>query len=71
MMGRGQARKNLSVDEFKEQMTDAGRVWDMHRASKLLDEAPLAYKPIETVIADSKQLIDVEHRLSAIINCKG
>jgi len=71
LMGRGQARKNLSVDEFKAQMTAAGRVWDMHKANKLIDEAPLAYKPIETVIADSKQQLEVKHKLSAIINCKG
>ncbi len=71
LMGRGQARRELSVDEFKAQMEAAGRVWDMHKASKLLDEAPLAYKPIEKVIADSKQQVAVEHRLSAIINCKG
>lgn len=71
MMGRGEARRKLSVDEFKSEMEAAGRVWDMHRAGKLLDEAPLAYKPIEQVIADSDQLVEVEHRLSAIINCKG
>jgi hypothetical protein len=26
---------------------------------------------VERVIADSKKLIEVEHKLSAIINCKG
>ncbi len=71
MLGRGEARRTLSVDEFKIEMEAAGRVWDMHRADKLLDEAPSAYKPIEQVIADSDQLIEVDHRLSAIINCKG
>ena len=71
LMGRGQARRTLSVDEFKTEMEAAGRVWDMHKANKLIDEAPGAYKPIERVIADSKQLIEVEHKLSAIINCKG
>ena len=71
ILGRGEARNTLSVDEFKSQMDAAGRVWDMHRAKNLLDEAPAAYKPIEKVIADSAQLIEVDHRLSAIINCKG
>jgi tRNA-splicing ligase RtcB len=71
LMGRGQARRELSVDEFKAQMEAAGRVWDMHKANKLIDEAPSAYKPIETVIADSKKQIEVAHKLSAIINCKG
>ena len=71
MLGRGEARRTLSVDEFKSEMEAAGRVWDMHRADRLLDEAPSAYKPIEQVIADSDQLIEVEHQLSAIINCKG
>jgi tRNA-splicing ligase RtcB len=71
MMGRGVARRTLSVDQFKSKMEAAGRVWDMHKAEKLLDEAPSAYKPIEKVIADSDQLIEVDHKLSAIINCKG
>ena len=71
ILGRGQARRTLSVDEFKSEMEAAGRVWDMHRADRLLDEAPSAYKPIEQVIADSDKLVEVEHRLSAIINCKG
>ena len=43
----------------------------MHKANKLIDEAPSAYKPIEMVIADSKKQIEVAHKLSAIINCKG
>jgi tRNA-splicing ligase RtcB len=71
MLGRGEARRTLSVDDFKSEMDAAGRVWDMHRADQLLDEAPSAYKPIEQVMSDSKALVEVEQRLSAIINCKG
>ena len=71
LMARGVARRSLSSDDFVAEMDAAGRVWGHERAKKLLDEAPKAYKPIETVIADSESLISVDYELSAIINCKG
>jgi tRNA-splicing ligase RtcB len=36
-----------------------------------LDEHPEAYKPIETVMDDAKDLVDVVHTLRQIINVKG
>lgn len=68
-MGRGQARKRLDLAEFKEQM--AGRTWLDRDAAKLIDEAPNAYKPIETVIDDSRDLIEPVAVLSQFINYKG
>ena len=69
LLGRNVARKALSVDEFKTQM--AGKTWLDRDASKLLDEAPFAYKPIETVIDDSPDLIEPVAVLSQFINYKG
>ena len=37
----------------------------------LLDEAPLAYKPIETVMEDSKDLVETVTVLKAFVNYKG
>jgi tRNA-splicing ligase RtcB len=37
----------------------------------LLDEAPLAYKDIEQVMADSVELVTVEHTLNQVLNYKG
>lgn len=69
MLSRGAARRQLDLEEFRSQMT--GRVWDDHNAKALLDEAPLAYKPIETVMEDSKDLVETVTVLKAFINYKG
>lgn len=71
VMARGVAKRDLSLDDFKAQMELAGRTWLEDRPEAFLDEAPLAYKPIEVVIEDSRDLIDPVVRLSAFINYKG
>jgi tRNA-splicing ligase RtcB len=69
MLSRGAAKRQLDLEEFKSQMSD--RVWDDRNAEALLDEAPLAYKPIETVMEDSKDLVETVTVLKAFINYKG
>ncbi len=69
ILGRGEARRTLDLAEFKAQMGD--RTWLDRDAEELLDEAPSAYKPIETVIADSESLIEPVTILSQFINFKG
>ena len=69
MLSRGAAKRQLDLEEFKSQMGD--RVWDDRNARALLDEAPLAYKPIETVMDDSKDLVETITVLKAFINYKG
>ncbi len=69
MMSRSAARQRLDLEEFRSQMV--GKVWDDRNAKKLLDEAPLAYKPIETVMEDSKDLVESVTVLKAFINYKG
>lgn len=69
LLSRGAAKRQLDLEEFKQQM--AGRVWDDRGAQSLLDEAPLAYKPIETVMSDASDLVEPVARLQAFINYKG
>ncbi len=69
VMSRGAARRELDVEKFKKQMAD--KTWQDRDAEKLIDEAPDAYKPIEVVIEDSKDLVDVETVMSQFINYKG
>ena len=69
LLGRNVAKKTLDVEAFREQM--AGRTWQDRDAKALLDEAPGAYKPIETVIADSADLVEPVAVLSQFINYKG
>jgi tRNA-splicing ligase RtcB len=69
LMGRGQAKRSLDVDEFRAQMAE--KTWLDRDAKALLDEAPSAYKPIEQVIEDSSDLIETVTVLSQFINYKG
>jgi RNA-splicing ligase RtcB len=68
-LSRGAARRSLSVASLRSEM--AGRVWLDKYAEALLDEHPAAYKDIDQVMEDSKDLVRIEHRLSAVLNYKG
>jgi tRNA-splicing ligase RtcB len=41
------------------------------RADALLDEIPAAYKDIDQVMADQRDLVQVLHTLTQILNYKG
>lgn len=69
MMARGQARRELDIDEFKSQMGD--RTWLDRDAEALLDEAPNAYKPIDQVMADAEPLVETVEVLRQFVNYKG
>ena len=66
---RGAARRELDPEAFKEQM--AGKTWQDRDADKLLDEAPDAYKDIETVMEDSRDLVAPQVKLPQFISYKG
>jgi len=66
-MSRGQARKTITMDEFRESMKGI----EYRDDPKLLDEARAAYKPIEQVMADSEELVEVVHELHQVLNVKG
>jgi len=68
-LSRGAARRSLSVASLRSEM--AGRTWLDKHADALLDEHPAAYKDIDRVMEDSKDLVRVEHRLTAVLNYKG
>ncbi|HWC79661.1 MAG TPA: RtcB family protein [Pseudonocardiaceae bacterium] len=36
-----------------------------------LDEIPAAYKPIDTIMADAAELVDIRHTLRQLVNVKG
>ena len=69
LMSRGQARRELDIDEFVEQMT--GRTWLEHRSQQLLDEAPGAYRDVHAVIEAHHAQVEVDHMLHAVLNYKG
>lgn len=66
-MSRGQARKEISMDTFKEQMI--GIVAPVKE--KVIDESPDAYKKIEDVMKLQEKSVRVLKHLKPIINWKG
>lgn len=67
--GRRAARRAFTAEQLAEAME--GRTWQRSRAEALLDEAPMAYKDIDRVMADQADLVRIEHRLDAVVNYKG
>ena len=68
-MSRKRAKRELSIDDFRSSMS--GRAWQRDRAERLVDESPMAYKDIATVMADQADLVRVDHVLTAVMNYKG
>jgi RNA-splicing ligase RtcB len=68
-MSRRQAKKQLTLESFSEAMGAAA--WQHARARQLLDEHPSAYKPIDVVMRDQADLVEIEHELRGIANYKG
>lgn len=69
--GREYGRKHAERTFTYEQLVDsmAGIEWSGSRA--FLDEIPSAYKDIDVVMNDAKDLVQVRHTLRQIINVKG
>jgi len=64
---RSAARRTFSMAELRAAMD--GIEW--RRTTAFLDEIPAAYKPIDTVMDDAKDLVSVDHELRQIVNVKG
>jgi tRNA-splicing ligase RtcB (3'-phosphate/5'-hydroxy nucleic acid ligase) len=66
---RRAARAQFTVEQLAEAM--AGIEWRADNAAAFLDEIPGAYKSIDQVMADAKDLVRVDHELRQILNVKG
>jgi len=69
VLSRRAARRTLSVDALESTMT--GTSWQASAAKALLDEAPQAYKPLDVVMRDQADLVQIEAELRSIANYKG
>jgi tRNA-splicing ligase RtcB len=68
-MSRGQARRSFTEASLREAMR--GRAWNDADATSLLDEHPESYKDIDQVMADQRDLVEIEHTLRQVLNYKG
>lgn len=67
LMSRSAAKKQLSMEEYRQQMHD---IYSTSVCESTIDESPMAYKPaeeIESLIADT---VDVVRRIKPIYNFK-
>jgi RNA-splicing ligase RtcB len=68
-MSRTRAKRELTAASLEAAMR--GRTWNADRAAALVDEHPEAYKPIDRVMADQSDLVEVQRTLRQIFNYKG
>lgn len=68
-MSRGAALKSLSVESLRQAME--GKTWNATDAADLVDEHPAAYKDIDQVMHDQRDLVRPIHTLTQILNYKG
>lgn len=68
-MSRGQAKRTLSVDDFKEGMKKAG-VWSSCVGKDTLDEAPGAYKAVEDITDYLAETVEIKACLKPVYNFK-
>jgi len=69
-MGRKQAERELNLEEETKNLDDQGILHSI-RGSKDLDEAPGAYKPIEDVMRNQSDLVEILVELSPLAVIKG
>lgn len=67
LMSRTQARENLKMEDYKASMKG---IYTTSVATSTIDEAPQAYKPVESILSNIKDLCDVVEVLKPIYNCK-
>ena len=66
-MSRSQAKRELDSNQLR----DALEGTYTKPSEKFIDEAPMAYKDINTVMNNQKDLVEIVHTLKPIITIKG
>lgn len=66
-MSRTQARKNLSMEEYRQEMA---QVFTTSVSEDTLDEAPEAYKPAEEILELLPETVEIERVIKPIYNFK-
>jgi tRNA-splicing ligase RtcB (3'-phosphate/5'-hydroxy nucleic acid ligase) len=69
--GRAYSRSKARKTFTREQLREAMRGIEYRDTDAFLDEIPQAYKPIDVVMQDAADLVEVRHTLRQIVNVKG
>ncbi len=69
ILSRTQAKKQLSADDFRRQMINAG-IYTSTASKETLDEAPGAYKDMNLIIDNIKETVEVIEMIKPVYNFK-
>jgi tRNA-splicing ligase RtcB len=64
---RTEARKRFTLEDMEKAMEGIAH----RKSAELIDEIPAAYKDIDQVMENSKELVEVKHVLRQVVNVKG
>ncbi|HDR7338749.1 TPA: RtcB family protein [Bacillus cereus] len=67
IMSRKKAKESLSLEEFQNTMIE---VWTTSVVESTIDEAPMVYKPMDEIIENTKETIDIKHIIKPLYNFK-
>lgn len=67
ILSRRKAKEKLSLEEFKNEMEN---VWSTSVCDSTLDESPMAYKPIEDIINNIGETVEIIKMLKPVYNFK-
>lgn len=68
LMSRKAAKENITLEDFKNSMSE---VYTSTVDSSTLDEAPMAYKPMESILENIKDTVEIIDILKPLYNFKG
>jgi len=66
-MSRSKAKENISMEDYQESMKD---IFTNSVNSSTLDEAPMAYKPMEEIINNINDTVEIIDIIKPIYNYK-
>ena len=66
-MSRRKAREQFTMEDFDRDLAHV----EVKRDEEFIDELPGAYKDIDLVMEQSKNLVDIIHELNQVVNVKG
>lgn len=67
LMSRSEAKKTFSIEEYKRQMTG---IYTTSICQGTLDECPMTYKPMESIVNSIKDTVDIVDILKPVYNFK-
>lgn len=67
LMSRSKTRANVDMDEYKDTMKG---IWTTSVNKSTIDESPMAYKPMQSIIDNVKDTVDIVKIIKPVYNFK-